>query len=375
MPLMPRLLTFLLLIAPLYGGPMIVDFVEDHCIDCHGDGITKGNLDLGAIVNAPLENHRAIWEHAILRMDSRQMPPPKKDRPSETEYQAILTQLIGQLDSHADNHPSPGKVPALRRLTRTEYRLAVRDLLGINLDVSELLRQDQSSHGFDNITVGDLSPTLLNRYVRAAQKIARLATGSAPSSPDMRIVRLPADQSQKEHVQGLPIGTRGGLSFNHHFPVAGEYDFVIRLARDRNEEVEGLWSKHQIEFLIDGKPTRSFHVERPKNRDHSTVDSHLKVRLQLPAGVHKIGVTFLKKPASLITTARQPYHSQYNAHRHPRQAPAIFQVSVTGPFSAEEASPNPLDLDRITRLAYRRPVTDSDRAHVEDQCLSRLPLR
>ena len=344
----------------LQAKPPVADFVETYCIDCHGDGITKGGLDLGAIVEADPAKHWETWEHAILRMDSRQMPPPKKDRPSSREYNEMVDALKSYLDGLAERRPQLGKVPAMRRLTRTEYQNAIRDLLGVTVEVGEMLPKDESSHGFDNITVGELSPTLLNRYLGTAKKIARIAVGSSYDSPDLRVVRIPADRSQKEHVQGLPLGTRGGVLFEHTFPVNGEYEFEIRLARDRNEEVEGLvGGKHQVELLVDGESVKSFVVGRPKNRNHDYVDAHLNVRLMVPAGTHEVGVTFPKKPTSVLETKRQPYHAEFNFHRHPRQAPAIFQVSLTGPFEVQESAPRieEKDLLRLMRRAYRKEIT------------------
>lgn len=352
----------------LQAKPPVADFVETYCIDCHGDGITKGGLDLGEIVDADPAKHWEVWEHAILRMDSRQMPPPKKDRPSSQEYDEMLAGLKSYLDGFAKRKRQLGKVPAMRRLTRTEYQNAVRDLLGVSVEVGEMLPKDESSHGFDNITVGELSPTLLNRYLGAAKKIARIAVGSSYDSPDLRVVRIPADRSQKEHVQGLPLGTRGGVLFEHTFPVNGEYEFEIRLARDRNEEVEGLiGGKHEVELLIDGKPVKSFVVGRPKNRNHDYVDAHLNVRLMVPGGTHEVGVTFPKKPTSVLETKRQPYHAEFNFHRHPRQAPAIFQVSLTGPFNAKSGKPRfeEKDLPGLMRLAYRREITPKDLKAIE----------
>ncbi len=361
-----------LLSLALAGSPQaalpVADFVDTYCLDCHGDGITKGGLDLGTILEADPAKHWETWEHAILRMDTRQMPPPKKERPSDKEYGEMLGELSGYLDAHAQKNPRLGKVPAMRRLTRTEYQNSIGDLLGVSVEVNEMLPKDESSHGFDNITVGELSPTLLNRYIGAAKKIARIAVGSAYESPDLRVVRVPADRSQKEHVEGLPPGTRGGVLFGHTFPVAGDYEFEIRLMRDRNEEVEGLiGGKHEIELLIDGEPVTAFSVERPKNRNHNDVDAHLNVRVKVPAGTREVGVTFPKKPTSLLETKRQPYDAQFNFHRHPRQAPAIFQVSVTGPFEGVAESPRLAegDLPGLMRRAYRRPITEKDLAKIQ----------
>ena len=357
------LLLSLVVPSSLRAELVIADFIETYCIDCHGDGRTKGGLDLGAIIEAEPARHWKSWEHAILRMDSRQMPPPKEERPSSREYDEMLVGLTKYLDDFARKNPQLGKVPAMRRLTRTEYQNSVRDLLGVNVEVEEILPKDESSHGFDNITVGELSPTLLNRYLGAAKKIARIAVGSSFEAPDLRVVRVPADRSQKEHIEGLPLGTRGGVLFEHTFPVNGEYAFEIRLARDRNEEVEGLiGGKHELEVLINGAPVKAFTVQRPRNRNHNDVDAHLNVRVLVPAGDHEVGVTFPKRPTSLLEIKRQPYHAEFNFHRHPRQAPAIFQVSLTGPFGAKATKPRlkKEDLPALMQLAYRREITPED---------------
>ena len=231
----------------------VVDLVEFYCYDCHGGGITKGDLDLEEILKTPVAERAAIWERALLRLDTRQMPPPAEERPDEEEYQAVIAALGGQLDAHAEEHLDAVRGETLRRLTRTEYHNAVRDLLGVEVDVRELLPRDDSSHGFDNVTVSNLSPTLLNRYLRAAQKISRLAVGEAPASPEGRVVRLAADLTQDHHVPGLPPGTRGGTLIKHTFPTAGIYEISLRLTRDRDEKVEGLYGTHEVEVLIDGE--------------------------------------------------------------------------------------------------------------------------
>src|SRR6185369_17555348 len=118
-------------------------------------------------------------------------------------------------------------------------------------DSASLLPRDPASNRFDNVAVGDLSPTLMDRYVSAAQKISRLAVGSPGRSPGGDTIRIPADRTQEEQVPGLPIGTRGGALIPYTFPLTGEYEIVVRLSRDRNEEVEGLHELHELELLLD----------------------------------------------------------------------------------------------------------------------------
>ena len=146
------------------------------------------------------------------------MPPAGGRRPDEAAYKAALTSLESALDGVAAAHPNPGRTDTFRRLNRTEYHNAVRDLLALEVDVADLLPGDSSSYGFDNITVGDLSPTLLERYVSAAEKISQLAIGRARRAPGGATVRIRPDLTQEKHIAGLPVGTRGGIIVEHPFP-------------------------------------------------------------------------------------------------------------------------------------------------------------
>ena len=365
--------------------------LENFCIDCHNSSQQEGELDLESILKAPLTDHLAEWESVAKKLRARQMPPVDAERPDEDEYKKLQADLVRKLNAIAKRQPTPGRVGTLRRLNRTEYQNAIRDLLGLQIDASKLLPKDESSQGFDNITVGELSPLLLNRYISAAQKISRLAVGS-PGPPAGDTFRPAADLTQEDHVPGLPLGTRGGLLVSYNFPRDGEYEFQIHLTRDRNEEVEGLRGTHRLEILFDRQQMASFEVKPPKNRkDHTKVDANLKTRIKVAAGPKQVGITFVKKPSGLLESKRQPYVSRYNHHRHPRQSPAIFQVSITGPLDdkarepkdGSEANRTPSReriftvrpdtsdsesvqnaarkiLGRLTRFAYRRPVTDAD---------------
>jgi len=343
-------------------------FLENYCLDCHDAESRSGELNLEPISAGAIAAHRDEWEKAVRRMGARQMPPAnKKKRPDEAEYQQIVAGLVAELDALP---PEPGEIPAMRRLTRTEYRNAIRDLLGVEVDVSELLPKDESSHGFDNITVGSLSSTLLNRYVSAAQKISRVALGGAQGSAQIRVLRVPGDRTQEERVEGLPPGTRGGILIEHTFPVAGEYEIDIRLTRDRNEVVEGLSAPHKLMILLDREKLAEFTVEPPPGRkDFTKVDAHLNRRLQIGGGTHQLGVTFLDRAQSLLESKRQPYDAQYNMHRHPRQSPAVFQVSISGPFSeVADAGETP----SRKRILIRRPTSPADEEACAREILGKL---
>ena len=355
--------------------------VAQYCIDCHDGTTAKGKLNLEEALAGGIGANPAIWEKVERRMGARQMPPPGKPRPAEDDYQKNLLELQAALNQQAARQPDPGIVPAIRRLTRTEYGNAIRDLLAVEMNVAELLPKDESSHGFDNITTGSLSPTLLNRYVSAAQQISRLAMGRPQDTPAVKVIRLPADRTQEEQVEGLPAGTRGGTLLRHLFPVTGEYEIAVRLTRDRNEEVEGLKEPHELEYLIDGKQVAGFTVKPPGGPDHSKVDAGLKAKFTVKGGTREVGITFAAKGNPLQETRRQPYDASFNVHRHPRRNPAVYQITITGPFGggaagdtasralifADTGTAGSDDTARASTVvrnllgkAWRRPVTEPD---------------
>lgn len=385
-------------------------FIAAYCLDCHAGEEPAGGLDWEAIeipnslgeANSlsALADRLATWEKTVKRLRARQMPPADADRPDEAEYVAVLDRVEAALDELATQQPRPGRTPAIRRLSRTEYKNAIRDLLAVEIDVEALLPADQESHGFDNVTVGDLSPTLLNRYITAAQQISRLAVGARPRGVGGVNFRIRPDQTQLEHVEGLPLGTRGGGLFHHTFAEAGVYEFQIRLTRDRDEYIEGLHGTHEIDLLIDRELIERFTVVAPKagkqgyQRDDTKSDAHLITRTYVTAGPHSIGATFPRRSSSLLEIKRQPFDASFNRHRHPRPAPAIFEVAITGPLGDEHAvadnakaadevitpsrtrlliacPDDPTDreqarnaaekiLQTLMRRAYRRSVTDED---------------
>lgn len=369
-----------------WGGAADADvptnsFVGTFCLDCHGPDSQEAGLNLQTIDASGIGQNTAAWEKVVRKLRARQMPPVDARRPVDAEYVAAIAKLESELDRLAQRRPRPGRTETFRRLTRTEYQNAIRDLLAIEIDASTLLPVDQLSHGFDNVTVGELSPTLLNRYVSAAEKISRLAVGRSGRGAAADVFRVRPDITQDVHQPGLPIGTRGGTLINYTFPLDGEYEVQVRLTRDRNEEVEGLRGQHQLEVLLDRTRIELFSISPPKGRDFSKVDAHLTTRLHATAGPHKVAVTFPAQSSALLETLRQPYQARFNMHRHPRSSPAVFQVSITGPFRSEGSGDTPSRrrlfvatpagpgdepgcakriLGTLARRAWRRPMHDSD---------------
>ena len=362
--------------------------VSEYCVSCHNSRTKTAGLELDTMSARPLDQGWESWEKVVRKLRARQMPPVGARRPEEATYAVALGSLESALDRFADANPNPGRTDTFRRLNRTEYHNAIYDLLALDVDVTEMLPAGSSSYGFDNITVGDLSPTLMERYVTAAEKISRLAVGRAGKAPDATTIRIRPDLTQEKHVAGLPIGTRGGTLVPHTFLADGDYEISLRLTRNRNEHVEGLTEIHDLELLLDGERLHGFTVEpAPIVEEHAAnyqpsqdhLDAHLRVRIPVTAGPHTLGVTFPKKPSLLLETARQPYEAHFNSYRHPRVQPAIYEVAIVGPYGATGAGDTPSRrrifecqgendacatqiLSTLMRRAYRRPVTDEDLA-------------
>ncbi len=356
--------------------------LDRYCTGCHNSTLKTGGLALDDASAGEPAAHPEIWEKVVRRLRVRSMPPAGLPRPDESTYQALIAQLETSLDRAAAAHPNPGRSDTFRRLNRTEYQNAIRDLLALEIDAAPLLPSDDASYGFDNVTVGELSPTLLERYVSAARKISRLALGSPAKAPGGETINLPPDLTQEEHFEQLPLGTRGGLSLRYTFPLDAEYELQVRLARDRNEHVEGLTEPQQVELLLDGARVGLFTVKPPgSGKDHHAVDQDVQVRLPVTAGPHQIAAAFPKQHSTLLETERQPYQAHFNMDRHPRIQTAVYSISVIGPYNAKGPGNSPSRqrillctpanpgeeeacakriLTTLARRAYRRPVTEAD---------------
>jgi mono/diheme cytochrome c family protein len=362
------------------------EFLDRYCATCHNERLKTGGLDLTRLDISRLGAQPEAWEKVVRKLHTGVMPPSNMPQPPEADRAAMVMWLEASLDAASAQKPNPGRTETLRRLNRTEYQNAIRDLLALDIDATSLLPADESGHGFDNVTIGDISATLLNRYIASAQKISRMAVGSTPSSLQSDTFNVPADLTQEDQLPGMPMGTRGGVSIPYTFARDGEYEIQIVLARNLEGIVAGLREQrpNQLLVLIDRAPVKTFLVQ--KSADDTRADKDLKARIPVSAGPHTIAVTFVKEGSSLSDALRQPTESRYNDRRYPRFAPGVAQVSFTGPYSPPGASsvrggdaPSrrklfvclPIDkaeeekcastiLSTLARRAYRRPVTKSD---------------
>jgi mono/diheme cytochrome c family protein len=360
--------------------------LDRYCVTCHNGRVMSGGLALDGLDVTRVTGNAASWEKVVRKLRGRMMPPAGMPRPDDATYESLATSLETALDAASAARPNPGRTDTFRRLSRTEYQNAIRDILGLDVDVSSLLPKDDASHGFDNVANAELSPTLLERYLAAAQKVSRAVVGGQLPSPASHVVILPSDLTQEDHLEGLPFGTRGGTIVRHAFPLDGTYEIQIRLSRDRNENVEGLTEPQQIELMLDGQRVQMFGVKPNRNQmgiyyADEAVDKDLKVRVPVTAGPHEVGVVFPRRTFALEETERQPSLAHFNMDRHPRVQIALYSVSIAGPFdpgaltetpsrrrlfvckpssaAAEEACAKQI-VSTVARRAFRRAVTDAD---------------
>ena len=204
--------------------------IDRYCVGCHNERTLAGDLALDNADLAAVGEHGAVWEKVVRKLRGGLMPPAGRPRPDPSTQAAFVSWLETELDLAATAAPNPGRTETLHRLNRTEYQNVIRDLLEVETDVSTLLPADDGSYGFDNMA-GTLrvSQVLMERYLAAARHIASVAVGRPPASPKADVFRVPIEQPQYEHVDGLPFGTRGGMLVPYHFPQNGEYGIRVQL--------------------------------------------------------------------------------------------------------------------------------------------------
>src|SRR4051794_9347001 len=233
--------------------------LNKYCVTCHNE---KAKIPAGAplaLDKASLNNpgtDAAVWEKVVKKLGVGAMPPRNSPTPGAAELNAFRSSLITSLDSAAARNGNPGRY-VLHRLNRTEYANAIRDLLGIKINAAEYLPSDGGDFGFDNIaTALTTSPLLLERYLTAALQISELTVGDAEAETGTASFSISTTVTQKQHVEGLPLGTRGGGVFQYDFPADGEYVFYGRLLRTVAEGyvgVEGQDTPHQFIVTVDGE--------------------------------------------------------------------------------------------------------------------------
>jgi hypothetical protein len=366
--------------------------VAANCATCHDDDAKTGGITLEHFDAGRIEQNAELAERMIKKLRAGMMPPPQvKDRPAPETLAAFAATLETRIDQAAALHPNPGRRP-FQRLNRAEYARAVHDLLGIGPDVNAFLPPDTISKGFDNVAdVQAMSPTLMEGYLRAASQISRLAVGERNATATSATYKLGRNMSQMRHVDGAPMGTRGGISVIHIFPADGDYVFKASL---HYEPLGGLYGRtsmstheltEQIEISINGERVAVL----PLNVRMSETDPKNNLEPQTPpihvaAGPQRVSAAFINNVEAPVDDLLIPLENTLadvnisygvTALPHMRDFTILGPSKVTGVsdtpsrrriFSCRPTTPNEDDacateiLRRLTLQAYRGTATETD---------------
>jgi cytochrome c5 len=363
--------------------------LDQYCVKCHNQQVKTAGLMLDKADLNDIPGGADIWEKVVMKLRSGMMPPLGQPKPDQASIHSMVSLLETTLDNASAARPNPGRA-SLHRLNRTEYGNAIRDLLDLEVDVKELLPPDDESYGFDNIAdVLRVSPSLLEQYLGASRKISALAVGDPAITPLKQIYRVPPDRAQDEEIDGLPLGTRGGLMIRENFPLDAEYQFDIVLLRNVLGYMKGLEWPHQIEIAVDGErvflsPVGGDDDNRASDANFAAaadmIDARLRARIPLKAGPHEIVVAFLRKNAS-ETAEPLELHAYDHDLQNMNGNPQVDHVDITGPLQATNSGDTPSRrriftckpantadetscakkiLSTLARRAYRGPVAASD---------------
>jgi mono/diheme cytochrome c family protein len=361
--------------------------VDQYCVTCHNARLKTGDLVLEKLDMSHLDADAAIWEKVVRKLQAGVMPPQGARHPDEATKHGLIAWLESRLDRAAELHSNPGR-PLLHRLNRAEYKNAIRDLLKLDIDVTTLLPPDDSAYGFDNISdVLGVSPSLQERYLAAAGRISRLAVGDPTMRPGSDTYRVPQDLSQNQHIEGLPLGTVGGLRVRHTFPLDATYEFQTKLYRTNLNIVRGLQYPTEFEITIDGREIHRVTIggnadlaamfDKPTDTGDA-VELRMRVRVPVTAGPHDVTAAFVGNVPLKDTVRLQPFIRSSADNFDWAGWPHIQTFTVTGPFDAKGPGDTPSRraifecmptkasaerpcatkiLTRLARRAYRQPVT------------------
>jgi mono/diheme cytochrome c family protein len=375
---------------PSAGPAAQAALLDKYCVTCHNDKLRTGGLSLQAANLAEVPKNAETWEKVIRKLHVGAMPPQGLPRPDTAALEGLAAFLETSLDRAAAAQPNPGRA-TMHRLNRAEYANSIRDLLALDIDATALLPPDDESSGFDNIAdVLRVSPSLMERYLSASWNISRLAVGNTAIVPATSTYRVRPDLSQDQHIDGLPLGTRGGIIVRHNFPVDGEYIIKVRLWRNTFDLMRGMEDPHQIEMSLDGARLRLItaggkddFVRMAQNPGDfgADLDQRLTVRIPVKAGEHSVSAATILRSEAEKDDLIKPFLRTTVDGLDITGDPSVDRLSIEGPFGEKSAGntasrrkifvcrpTNEADelpcartiVSALARRAYRRPVNDSD---------------
>jgi mono/diheme cytochrome c family protein len=373
---------------PAEGAPAAL--LDQYCVTCHNDKLRTGGLSLQGTSLSDVTQDAELWEKVIRKVRVGAMPPRGLPRPDKAALDQLASFLETSIDRAYAAHPDPGRA-SVHRLNRAEYANAVRDLVGVEIDAAALLPSDDESNGFDNIADAlKVSPSLMERYLSASWNISREAVGDTRITPNTAIYRVRPDLSQDQYIEGLPLGTRGGILVRHNFPVDGEYVIKVRLWRNTFDLMRGMEDQHQIEISLDGSRLalvaaggRPDFVKMAENPGAfgASLDQRLTVRIKVKAGERTVSAATLLRSHALKDDLVKPFLRTTVDGLDISGDPSVDRLTIEGPFQTtgpgdtnarrrilvcRPASPTEelpcarKILSALSRRAYRRPVNDTD---------------
>jgi len=360
-------------------------FLGEYCGKCHNTTDWAGGVAFDSMSPEGIPEEAATWEKAVRKLRGRLMPPAGNPQPDAHAVESFVAWMEGTLDRAAEAHPEPGRV-VLHRLNRKEYANAVRDLLDVEVDATELLPRDDAHDGFDNVADAlQVSPSFLEQYLAAARAVSIKALGNARARP-IGTTYTAGGNTQYFRREGLPLGTRGGIVVEHDFPADGEY--VINVANMaqaiwvynmefENHLVVTLDRRRIYETTIGGEADMKA-IDQEQDPAVDAINKRLKdIRFTTTAGPHEIGVTFVHRSYSESEDRLQSHVPGGGQDRVLRvssfevrgplnvsgisETPSRRRVFACYPQGAAEEEPCAQQiLQRLAQRAFRRPVETAD---------------
>jgi hypothetical protein len=366
---------------------------DKYCMECHSFDEFRGGLALEGLGPQDIHDNAGIFEEVLRKLKISAMPPRDQPQPSREERARFVSALEQTLDAAAIADPYAGTT-TIHRLNRAEYANAIRDLLGVDIDLSELLPSDGGDFGFDNIAeLLRTSPMLLDRYMTVGLRVADLALGNEEAAESTTTYNIAFDTSQEKHLRGFPLGTRGGVSAKHYFPADGEYIFSARPLQGVAEGyfgIEGHDKPHEFLVYIDGEIVYSSEVGGTDQHEISVKEFNDVIpivnekltspRIPVTAGPHEVIFTWRERVAAEQNSWQPSMRDSLEIH-NPSGMPRLEEAMVSGPYNAsgvsetvtrdqilvcrpestveEDACARDI-LKNLARKAFRRPITDAD---------------
>jgi mono/diheme cytochrome c family protein len=350
--------------------------VKTNCASCHSDKLKEsfGNLSLQNYDVALATKNVEVSEKMIRKLRAGMMPPPNAPHPAPETLLALVERIETKIDAAAKLDPNPG-TRSFQRLNRAEYKAAVKDLLGLDIDPGNWLPLDTMSGNFDNIADAQfLNPTVLEAYLNAAEDISRMAIGDR-NAPDIAVKYANSvyiSQNPGDHVAGTPYGTRGGIAVDHVFPADGEYQLQLTFASGRGAKDE------KIDFSIDGEQVFLLDYNQATTQSGAAADGRSYTPQGTPvihvtAGQHHVAAAFVKQQDGPLEDIIRPHDWSYAGGGSGGNAittlPHIRELYIKGPSKVTGMSEGSPSRDKVFSC---RPINQAGEANCAKTIIAKL---